>query len=165
MQCYRVLGASSEQLGHVFSCPPRSSNSRSVAGTGQPAWRCSSSAALLAHALAMRGRFLADHKGVGGKNKLIKKIFKKSSYFSFSKVPIFLTIPPNYHLIRLILFPLHCCYSVYPTSLSKRLLSPSSQLAQYITITQLHHCNQIIKLHFKHTLSLTKEGASDMGTE
>jgi len=48
---------------------------------------------------------ISHPKGAGGKNKLIKKIKKKSSYFSFSKVPIFVTIPPNYHLIRFILFP------------------------------------------------------------
>ena len=77
-QSYHFLRASSEQFGHVFSCPSRSSDSwRSAAGTGQPAWLCSSSTAALARALAMRRKFLTDHKGAGGKNKLIKKIKKK----------------------------------------------------------------------------------------
>lgn len=136
-QCYHFLRASSEQFVHIFSCPSRSHDSwRSMAGTGQPAWLCSSSTAVLASALALRRKFLAEQKGAGGKNKLIKKIKKTpTSYFSFSEVPIFLTIPPNYHLVRFILFPSCCCYSVYHTSLSKCLPSPSSQLAQYITIT------------------------------
>lgn len=158
--CYHFSRASSEQFGHIFSFPWRN-----VAGTGQAAQPCTSSTATLARALAMSRELLSDHNSTRGKNKLIIKIKKKSRHFSFSKVPIFLTIPPNYRLVGFLLFPRCCCCSVDSTSLSKCLPSPSSQLAQYITITQLCRCNQIIKLHIKHALELTKEGASDMGME
>lgn len=124
-----------------------------------------SSTATLARALATSREFLTDHNTMRGKNKLIIKIKKQPSYFSCSKVPIFLTIPPNYHLIGFLLLPRCCCCSVDSTSLSKCLPSPCSQLAQHITITQLCCCNQIIKLHIKHALELTKEGASDLGME
>lgn len=121
--------------------------------------------ATLTRALATSREFLTDYNATRGENKLIMKIKTQSSYFSFSKEPIFLTIPPNYRLAGFLLFPRCCCCSVDSTSLSKCLPSPSSQLAQYITITQLCCCNQIIKLHIKHALELTKEGASDTGMQ